>query len=1017
MFKPLPTIIIRLPRLSISVIKKALVDNTYFENIIFSSEFKEAIYVTSPPLYEELLKYENSILEGKEKVKIKNTLLKYLSRMSTRCTPFGNFAGCLVGRIDDITKIKMLDEEQELFRLDTSCLYAIEQKIAISLRKDLNYRVNSTIYECRDKIRYVNLSYINAEITYKIEEVKKTQLLISTLKTLSKPISYNSIVSKLCEISGFNKNEIETYVDQLIDKHILICEIEPFVTGNDYFSFLEKTINGKDVKIDNNINDIGQLLRKINIEKNPLHKIEIIKELEQTLQNWNIPFNKQHCIQLDTIRKAEVSTISKNLIKQIEDCLVFLKKNFTQNIRNQLLEDFKQKFTLRYEEQEIPLLEALDPELGIGFGSQQRNPESSFIKELDLPKANTTINHLFQYLYECLTNSGLKEIQLSNLNLQIDKEIADDSLPLSLSAMFHLTFNSELKRYQIFNLNFYGNSAGNLIARFADCDQQIKELLQQIVTTEQNCCEDVVLSEITHIPSPRVGNILRRPIIRNAEISYLSNSTRNENEIIPLSDLYVSIQNNKIILRSKKLNKIIEPRLTTAHNFHNQTTALYQFLCELQRQDKYSGLLFSWGDLDNKFTYYPRVLFKDIILSPAKWRFNTKNLSFFNKEKNKVAFEKWRNKHSLPRYVYLVNGDNKLYLDLENEECVSIFIAEIKNKYNIVILEEFIGCEKAITDNGGNSYMNEFIVSFVQKDSSKTTKPFSTIKIPSKLQRNFFPKDKWIYIKIYMGILTSDKLMTDVLYPYLQNIMKKRLVSKWFFVRYSDPNFHIRLRMYIDDTDYWGSVLTSFNKAVKEFCKSGEIHQIDISTYKREIERYGSNAINITESIFCHDSICVCSILQQIKKLDSNLRWKVAIKMIDSFLDTFNYTIEKKYNLLFSLDESFKSEFGYNKYNSKQLNVLFRKYRDDIETILDPTKSPDILQIKVQEAIDSRNKRIKALWEQSGFEHINISSCIHMMMNRLFPAQNRTYELLIYNFLARHYKSCIARSIKKEQLI
>jgi hypothetical protein len=38
-----------------------------------------------------------------------------------------------------------------------------------------------------------------------------------------------------------------------------------------------------------------------------------------------------------------------------------------------------------------------------------------------------------------------------------------------------------------------------------------------------------------------------------------------------------------------------------------------------------------------------------------------------------------------------------------------------------------------------------------------------------------------------------------------------------------------------------------------------------------------------------------------------------------------------------------------------------------------------------------------------------LASCVHMLLNRLLPAEARLHELVLYNFLHRYYQSCQAR--------
>ena len=67
-------------------------------------------------------------------------------------------------------------------------------------------------------------------------------------------------------------------------------------------------------------------------------------------------------------------------------------------------------------------------------------------------------------------------------------------------------------------------SAAKLLGRFCNGNADIHNLTKEIVEKEKKCYPDKILAEIVHIPESRTGNILRRPVLRDYEIAYLSNS-------------------------------------------------------------------------------------------------------------------------------------------------------------------------------------------------------------------------------------------------------------------------------------------------------------------------------------------------------------------------------------------------------------------------------------------------------------------------------------------------------------
>ena len=65
-------------------------------------------------------------------------------------------------------------------------------------------------------------------------------------------------------------------------------------------------------------------------------------------------------------------------------------------------------------------------------------------------------------------------------------------------------------------------------------------------------------------------------------------------------------------------------------------------------------------------------------------------------------------------------------------------------------------------------------------------------KSRNHIERNFYPGESWLYIKVYGGITACDQLLVDVIYPTIISLKRTKVIVNWFFIRYYDPDFHLR---------------------------------------------------------------------------------------------------------------------------------------------------------------------------------------------------------------------------------
>ena len=287
-----------------------------------------------------------------------------------------------------------------------------------------------------------------------------------------------------------------------------------------------------------------------------------------------------------------------------------------------------------------------------------------------------------------------------------------------------------------------------------------------------------------------------------------------------------------------------------------------------------------------------------------------------------------------------------------------------------------------------------------------------------KNQRTYLPGSEWLYFKIYTGVVTADKIIAGEIFKLISKLKMEGLINKWFFIRYTDPDFHLRLRVRIRNVSETGTILLFFHTIMKRLVASNLIWKVQIDTYQRELERYHEKLIEDTESFFYVDSEYTVRIIQKIIGHKEDYRWMIAFKMIDSLLSDFLFTVEQKLNLMEKQSIVFKKEFGFDEFNAKQFNTKYRDCMKIIDSVIKEKEDVDKPLKQMTADLYKRSTDLKPVFstiikksKMNGIDYSTLpASYIHMMLNRLFFEEVRVHELIIYDFLRRYYKSEIARS-------
>ena len=276
------------------------------------------------------------------------------------------------------------------------------------------------------------------------------------------------------------------------------------------------------------------------------------------------------------------------------------------------------------------------------------------------------------------------------------------------------------------------------------------------------------------------------------------------------------------------------------------------------------------------------------------------------------------------------------------------------------------------------------------------------------MERDFCIGSEWLYYKIYTGVKTADLILSEKLYPLILNLQKEKIIYKWFFIRYNDPDEHLRIRFYCKTPENTATIIARIYPVLNMLLEQNSIWKVQTDTYQREIERYGEKTMLDSETLFWYNSEMIMHYLTvkssfKIKEMPLLFSFTV----IDTFLNSFGLSNLDKLNLMDELQLAFIKEFDADKSLKKELDKHYRELFQEMQRFLlgQATEDhPEIFNVvkakcnECNELIDSIKGKLQIPLSEFLCSHI------HMMLNRQYTSKQRLYELIIYDHLHRYYK-------------
>ncbi|WP_440054565.1 lantibiotic dehydratase [Pseudoalteromonas sp. T1lg65] len=1028
--------VVRTPKLPVETLFNQQDTDSLLSGWLATPGVMEAIYLASPSLLERIDLWRTKP-DSKQGKKVASALLRYLIRMASRPTPFGLFSGIHKGEITEQNQLlcKSHLEDDRKTRLDMFLLSAIRSHIAQSCAKSaaLKYIPNPSHYFIDDQCRYIETYLSDETMQYRLSAVDSDEYFRCMLELAKPGKSFSELMTAFSDkYQEADSEDVEAYLQDLIDEGVLVANIPLPLTGESADkSLLESISTIAPTEVTQELADAIAKLAQLDASKEVA--ISEYKALFESLSKLPVKVQENKLFQADIYRAFSHCELSAQEVTRVQRQLELISQLNTTSSKN-ALEQFISKFNSRFEGQFVRLDVLLDDESGISV-SNETGYEAPLVGGLQLGRATASgqsapevsmLDRIIERNISLPENLGKDVVKLTSKELKksLSKTQEPRDVPYSFATMLSLYQDDNQRPVYKFN-GCYGPSAANLLGRFCHLDTGLKDSVVTHLEKEQAHSEEVIFAEVVHLPEGRPGNVIARPHLRQYEIVFMADSSLQDEFQIPLSDLFVWIEGGKVKLWSKRLNKRIIPRLSSAHNYSSRSLSAYKFLCMLQHQEGRAPH-FSMPDSVSNAAFTPRVQLDNLILSEKTWRIEHKELSeLLNKqgELDQQKLEALQTKYRVDDWVNFAVSDNVLTLNLKNPMMVEILLSESKG-YGVVELKEVLlnQFESLVKDEHQQNYANEVIVPMFHQGAQPqrhfTEKPLDNINA-APLKRRFSAGSEWLSLKIYSGNTIVEQLLYEKLLPFIAE--HQSLYEKWFFIRYGDPDWHLRLRFYGDPLVLCGTLLPALHGLLDPMVESGSLHKVELMTYEREVERYGGPAsMALVESLFMYDSQLIANSCQLVEEYGEEVRWRVAVAYTDRLLSAFAYDANDKLTLISSLREGFGKEFNESSALRKQLGNRFRDYQTQLED--------DFVKLDRQqlESCNESQQAILALletWQQQAAPVVSeilkldevgklncsknslLGSLLHMHNNRIFKAYGREQEFVIHDMVRRKYFS------------
>jgi thiopeptide-type bacteriocin biosynthesis protein len=1014
LYEPADWLIVRTPLLPCR--GPALADPTRPRDGLADPRIRRALAIGSADLLDAI---ERRQATSRDKARAETKLARYLIRMSTRPTPFGAFAAVTLAGWGDRTTLSLREDRDYIrTRPDMGWLAGLCQALDsdAAIRAESLWMVNARAVERNGRLCL-------ADDVTRTGSVRLTTAVREALRAARPPISHAKLREHLLEHTSGSPEQVDRLLTQLWRRRILVTDLTPRLTTASPAADLQRRLSER-ASCAKTAGELAGLLADMsNFDQSPPAEApSLLRRIARRARALHPAAGP--VIQTDMARPAAGSRVNAQVGDECVRAAELLLRMSPEPLGSADLHAHRRAFIMRYgHERLVPLLEALDEHTGIGPLGHAHGPGPGVSPQQAASRAAGLVDLALSAIRDNQHVVELTDAKIEALQRSAPPALAAP-ISLDLSAFVVSTSAQAVDRGDflvVVGPNLGASSAGRSLGRFADLlAPHGPAALRRLGDAECRADPGASLAaEVVYMPtSHRSANVVVRPAAHDHEIVFDCLPGLPEHQVISLDDILVGVRDDHFYLWSRSLGSRIRPTARHMLNPH-RAPALCRFLDEVSRDGAAQFAPFDWGAAAG-FPFLPRVQRGRVVLAPARWLLRLDIDVPDRWAEDSAAFAtylaSWRKAWSVPARAYLTVADNRLLLDLDDPGQVEQLRVEARSATTDALLfqEALPDITDAWVPGTCGFFMSEVVVPLVLRGKPATVSKGAGPVRPASQRigsvitfrdRARPPGSDWLFAKFYCDRGQEDGLLTGPLLELCQMAEISGLAQQWFFLRYADPDTHLRLRWKGEPETLTRHLLPEILRFTSALISDGAISRLAIDTYDREIERYGGQeGTDLSEEIFYADSRAVMRLvaLRSSKDHPHDLTELIALTT-DGLLEGLGLSVSERLSWYTRQVTAF-ADTGLR----RQAGEDYRARQKRLRALLGGPAGPGLLSDEVAEILRERRialtaaaARLAALEAAGRLEtprDVLCSSYVHLHCNRLLggqpPSEGHLMQLL-----------------------